>query len=69
MESGAVGEVALLEQHNVPPAHLGKVVGDARPAYTAADDDHPRFALQASCLLAMSRVRVAIDAYLTILPL
>ena len=39
MPGGAAGELALLEQHDVAPAELGEVVGDARADDAAADDD------------------------------
>ena len=42
MERRAGGQLRAVDQHDVRPAELGQVVGDARAADAAADDDRPR---------------------------
>ncbi len=44
---GPGGELVLLDQHDVGPAEVGQVVGDAAAGHPAADDDGPRPARQA----------------------
>ena len=41
MEGRAGGQLRPVDEHDVGPAALGQVVGDARPADAAADDDRP----------------------------
>ena len=40
-----MGELELLHQHHVRPAHAGQVVEDGAAADPSADDDRPRFRL------------------------
>jgi hypothetical protein len=35
----AAGEPTALQQHHVPSAQLGQMIGEAAPGDTAADDD------------------------------
>src|SRR5688572_776258 len=47
MERGAGRELRAVHEHDVVPAELRQVVGDRRPADTAADDHRPRVLDQA----------------------
>ena len=49
---GAVGELVLLEQHDVGLAHRGQVVGDAAADDAAADDHDPCLRRHAAMLIS-----------------
>ena len=58
VEGGAVGELALLQEHHVLPTRFYQMVGDTRASHPTTDDHGLRFVLQQSSLLSAYLVSI-----------
>src|SRR5918996_6233885 len=69
VEGGAVGELALLQEHHVLPTRFHQMVGDTRASHPTTDDHGLRLVLQQSSLLSAYLVSIGCYANLAVYPL